>query len=92
MRRSRNLVFTFLALVFCAFCASTTCHFLQGGFVAHKYLARRYTGQDFDAEFIQVLQQACHKYIENEGVATLEEVADFVRTKVCPAQCNFLFA
>ncbi|EIE24611.1 RNA polymerase Rpc34 [Coccomyxa subellipsoidea C-169] len=40
-----------------------------------------YTGQDFDAEFIQVLQQACHKYIENEGVATLEEVADFVRTK-----------
>ncbi|BDA42720.1 DNA-directed RNA polymerase III subunit RPC6 [Coccomyxa sp. Obi] len=40
-----------------------------------------YTDQDFDAEFIHILQQACQKYIDNEGEATLEEVADFIRTK-----------
>lgn len=42
----------------------------------------RYTDQDFDAEFIHILQQACQKYIDNEREATLEEVADFIRTKV----------
>ena len=53
-------------------------------------MLRRYTNQDFDAEFIQVLQQACQKYIDNEGVATLEEVADFVRTRVFyfPLRCQ----
>ena len=44
----------------------------------------RYTDQDFDAEFIHILQQACQKYIDNEGETTLEEVADFIRTKVGP--------
>lgn len=51
----------------------------------------RYTDQDFDAEFIQVLQQACQKYIENvEDGATLKEVARFVQEKVRPMQPSFM--
>lgn len=52
-------------------------------------LTCRYTDQDFDAEFIHILQQACQKYIDNEGEATLEEVADFIRTKVGPKTIMF---
>jgi len=51
----------------------------------------RYTDQDFDAEFIQVLQQACQKYIENvEDGATLKEVAQFVQDKVRLMEPSFM--
>ena len=32
---------------------------------------RRYTGHEYDSEFIAVLRQECHKYIKREKRATL---------------------
>ena len=33
--------------------------------------APRYTGHEYDSEFIHVLRQECHKYIKREKRATL---------------------
>ena len=40
-----------------------------------------YTEHEFDAEFITVLTEACHRFILSKGEATLEEIAAFVREK-----------
>lgn len=41
----------------------------------------RYTDQDYDSEFINVLQQQCYKFIKQEGDPTLEEVSNFIHEK-----------
>ena len=42
----------------------------------------RYTDQDYDSEFIQVLQTQCFKFIKQEGDPTLEDVSTFIHEKV----------
>ncbi|KAL0019133.1 hypothetical protein WJX79_006207 [Trebouxia sp. C0005] len=42
-----------------------------------------YTDQDYDSEFIQVLQTQCFKFIKQEGDPTLEDVSTFIHDKVC---------
>lgn len=43
----------------------------------------RYTDQDYDSEFIEVLQTQCANFIKQEGEVTLEEVSSFIHEKVC---------
>lgn len=38
-----------------------------------------YTGQNFDKEFTNIVKQQCLQFILQQGVATIESVADFVR-------------
>lgn len=40
-----------------------------------------YTENQFDSEFIGVLQEACYRYIRHQGDATLKDLASFVRSK-----------
>lgn len=40
-----------------------------------------YTDQDYDSEFIEVLQTQCYKYIKQEGDPTLEDVSNFIHVK-----------
>lgn len=40
-----------------------------------------YTDQDYDSEFIQVLQTQCFKFIKQEGDPTLEDVSTFIHDK-----------
>ena len=47
----------------------------------------RYTDQDYDSEFIQVLQTQCFKFIKQEGDPTLEDVSTFIHDKVCVITC-----
>lgn len=42
---------------------------------------RRYTENQFDAEFIYVLREACYKYIVHCGDTTLRQIAAFVKDK-----------
>ena len=42
---------------------------------------RRYTAHEFDSEFIEALREACFRYIENQGDATLAEVATFIQSR-----------
>lgn len=44
--------------------------------------ARRYTGQNFDAEFIQTMYQVCRHYIGERQSVSLEDMGDYVREKV----------
>lgn len=37
-----------------------------------------YTNQEFDAEFIEVVREACHRFILNKGKVTLDDIADFI--------------
>ena len=39
-----------------------------------------YTGHEYDCEFIDVLRQQCHKYIERSRSATVDMMSDFVRS------------
>lgn len=39
----------------------------------------RYTGQEYDSEFIKILRQECHRFIRRNKRATVEELSDFVR-------------
>ena len=48
----------------------------------HSAMRRRYTENEFDSEFFEVLQNACYQYIQSRGSATLEEIADFIKEKV----------
>ena len=41
----------------------------------------RYTENQFDAEFIDVLREACFQYIQHQGDATLSDIASFIRNK-----------
>eukprot|EP00955_Chlamydomonas_euryale_P001120 12978-Chlamydomonas_euryale.AAC.4 len=41
----------------------------------------RYTENQFDAEFIEVLREACYKFIQHQGDTTVHEVAEFIRKK-----------
>ena len=43
---------------------------------------RRYTGQNFDAEFIQTMYQVCRHYIGERQSVSLEDMGDYVREKV----------
>lgn len=38
-----------------------------------------YTGQNFDTEFTNIVKQQCLQFVLQQGVATIESVADFVR-------------
>lgn len=38
-----------------------------------------YTGQNFDTEFTNIVKQQCLHFVLQQGVATIESVADFVR-------------
>lgn len=38
-----------------------------------------YTGQNFDKEFTNIVKQQCLQFVLQQGVATIESVADFVR-------------
>ena len=38
-----------------------------------------YTGLNFDMEFTNIVKQQCLQFILQQGVATIESVADFVR-------------
>lgn len=38
-----------------------------------------YTNQEFDAEFIEVVREACHRFILNKGKVTLDAIANFIR-------------
>lgn len=40
-----------------------------------------YTENQFDAEFIEVLREACFKYIQHQGDTTVQDVAMFIRNK-----------
>ncbi len=51
---------------FCCLCNNAVC---------------RYTENQFDAEFIEILRGACFQYIQRQGDATLKEVAGFVRNR-----------
>lgn len=44
---------------------------------------RRYTDQSFDQEFFSVLQRASLQCIRTAGSATLEDIASYLRDKVC---------
>lgn len=50
--------------------------------------AFRYTDQDYDSEFIEVLQTQCYKYIKQEGDPTLEDVSNFIHVKVTSIWCT----
>ena len=57
--------------------------------------ARRYTGQNFDAEFIQTMYQVCRHYIGERQSVSLEDMGDYVREKVrsvlaCPVVFPFM--
>lgn len=41
----------------------------------------RYTENQFDAEFIGVLQEACYKFIVRNADCTLSEVAEFIQSR-----------
>ena len=49
---------------------------------------RRYTDQDYDSEFIEILQTQCFNFIKQAGEASLEEVSAFIHDKVCKACCR----
>merc|ERR1712150_30103 len=40
-----------------------------------------YTEQEFDSEFIKILRDACYRYIEKQGDATLADIAAFIQSK-----------
>mmetsp|Transcript_8850 Transcript_8850/g.25517 ORF Transcript_8850/g.25517 Transcript_8850/m.25517 type:complete len:282 (-) Transcript_8850:212-1057(-) len=40
-----------------------------------------YTAHEFDSEFIEALREACFRYIEQQGDATLAEVATFIQSR-----------
>jgi hypothetical protein len=44
-------------------------------------LALRYTENQFDAEYIEVLREACFQYIQRQGDTTLKDIAMFVRSR-----------
>ena len=46
------------------------------------YYVHRYTGQNFDAEFIQTMYQVCRHYIGERQSVSLEDMGDYVREKV----------
>lgn len=41
----------------------------------------RYTEHEFDSEFIEALREACFRYIEKQGDATLSEIAGFIQSR-----------
>ena len=40
-----------------------------------------YTEHEFDSEFIEALREACLRFIEKQGDATLEEIATFIQSR-----------
>eukprot|EP00873_Tetraselmis_striata_P028789 jgi/Tetstr1/449053/TSEL_036268.t1 len=40
-----------------------------------------YTEQEFDSEFIEALREACFRYIDRQGDATLTDISAFIATK-----------
>jgi hypothetical protein len=42
---------------------------------------RRYTEHEFDSEFIEALREACFRYIDRQGDATLTDIASFIASK-----------
>lgn len=44
--------------------------------------ASRYTDQDYDAEFVTVLQQQCYQYIKQAGDPSLQDISNFIHDKV----------
>ena len=45
---------------------------------------RRYTDQEFDAAFIDVLRDFCHKYIQREGEASAADMVEALQLQVWP--------
>ena len=57
-------------------------HTVTGRARLRSCVARRYTGQNFDAEFIQTMYQVCRHYIGERQSVSLEDMGDYVREKV----------
>lgn len=53
--------------------------------VMTRHVDFRYTDQDYDSEFIEILQTQCFSFIKQAGEASLEEVSEFIHDKVCRA-------
>lgn len=53
-----------------------------------RHVRCRYTDQDYDSEFIEILQTQCFNFIKQAGEASLDEVSAFIHDKVCGTCCN----
>ena len=42
----------------------------------------RYTNNDFDIEFVEILRTQCLKFVKQEGDPTFEDVYAFIHDKV----------
>jgi len=69
---SREITGGAWCVFFCGACTHTLC-------LSRCLSACRYTGQEYDSEFIKILRQECHKFIRRNKRATVEELSDFVR-------------
>ena len=54
-----------------------------------RHVICRYTDQDYDSEFIEILQTQCFSFIKQAGEASLDEVSAFIHDKVCRTCCTF---
>ena len=67
----------------CGCCSGRSCYCFNVHAVALTLMsASRYTDQDYDAEFVTVLQQQCYQYIKQAGDPSLQDISNFIHDKV----------